>query len=401
LELFVGEDRASEAARSKPAGAMGAVPRAPGAAAAGAAGAAGGAGAGALAAGAAGAAAAAAAGAAKHPIPPAAVAGVARPNPNASINYPRDAYAGGTPASRTANGFPIVDGDEDDLPEQRSTSPWLWISAILAIAILALAVFAIMKLTSGPGASPAPQVLVPNLVGKTFADAQTAALAVGLQVQQVAFEVSTTQKPGTITKQDPADGSTVDKGSTIKLTMARGPDGVAMPDLRGRPEQEAVNLIAAAGLTIGTRTEAFDPLYPALSIVSTSPGPNVVVAPGSPVDYVVSKGPEPTPTTLPTPTPAPTPAPTPVPPTATPPPPPPPTPTPTPAPLTVKDYRCVLLAQAKADIVNDGFTVGTISGPNDDASIVVAQDPAPDAKRAPGSAINLTVEAQPVATCPA
>jgi beta-lactam-binding protein with PASTA domain len=154
-------------------------------------------------------------------------------------------------------------------------------------------------------------------------------------------------------------------------------------------------------LTIGTRTEAFDPLYPALSIVSTSPGPNVVVAPGSPVDYVVSKGPEPTPTTLPTPTPAPTPAPTPVPPTATPPPPPPPTPTPTPAPLTVKDYRCVLLAQAKADIVNDGFTVGTISGPNDDASIVVAQDPAPDAKRAPGSAINLTVEAQPVATCPA
>ena len=406
---FIGEERAAEHARSKPAGAMGAVPRAPGAAAtaaaAGAAGAAAGATAGAVAAGAAGMAAGAGGAATGTPKPAAggAVAGVARPNPSAGINYPRDAYAGGAPAAgRTANGFPIVDEElDDDLPERRATSPWLWISAVLAIAILALAAFAIVKLTGGPSATPAPQVLVPNLVGKTFEQARTAALAVGLQVQQVAFEVSTTQAPGTITKQDPAQGVTVDKNSIIKLTMARGPDGVVMPDLRGRGEQDAVNLIAAAGLAIGTRSEAFDALYPAGSIVSTSPGPNVVVVPGSQVDYVVSKGPEPTPTTLPTPTPAPTPVPTAVPPTATPPPPPPPTLPPTPAPLTVKDYRCVLLAQAKADIVNDGFTVGSISGPNDDASIVVAQDPAPDAKRAPGSAIDLTVEAQPVATCPA
>jgi hypothetical protein len=67
----------------------------------------------------------------------------------------------------------------------------------------------------------------------------------------------------------------------------------------------------------------------------------------------------------------------------------------------VQDYRCILLAQAKSEIVNDGFTVGTISGPDDDASIVVAQDPAPDALRSALTPINLTVEAQPVATCPA
>ena len=114
------------------------------------------------------------------------------------------------------------------------------------------------------------------------------------------------------------------------------------------------------------------------------------------MDYVVSKGPEPTPTPAPTPTPGPT-----VPPvTPTPPPPPPPTPTPTPTLLTVGDYRCILLAQAKSEIVNDGFTVGSISGPNDDAAMVVAQDPAPDAKRAPNTAIDLTAETQPVATCP-
>ena len=385
LELFIGEERAAEPGRAKPAGPK---PRsaAAGAAAAGAAGAAV-AGAVAGAAGPAGAATPAAG------VP---VAGVARPNPNASINYPPNAYARGK-----ANQTPMLelDDDDDEPDEPRGTSPWIWISGLLAVAILALAAFAVIKLTSGPGATPAPQVVVPNLVGKSFETARQEALAAGLQVQQVAFEVST-QAPGTITKQDPIEGSTVDKGTTIKLTMARGPDGVAMPDLRGRTEQDAVNLIAAAGLIVGTRTVAFDDLYPAGSVVSTSPGPNEVVVPGSPVDYVVSNGPEPTPTPGPTPTPAPTVPPATPKPTPTQPPPP-PTPTPTPTLLTVQDYRCILLAQAKSEIVNDGFTVGSISGPNDDASMVVAQDPAPDAQRAPDTQIDLTVEAQPVATCPA
>jgi hypothetical protein len=116
------------------------------------------------------------------------------------------------------------------------------------------------------------------------------------------------------------------------------------------------------------------------------------------VNYVVSKGPEATPTPEPTPTP--------VPPTPTPPPPPPPTeppptPTPTPAPLTVGEYRCDLLAVARIKIENDGFQVGSVSGPNDDASVVVAQDPAQGELRPPGSQIDLTVVAQPAETCPA
>ena len=117
-----------------------------------------------------------------------------------------------------------------------------------------------------------------------------------------------------------------------------------------------------------------------------------MVLPGTAISYVVSKGPEPSPT--PAPTPVPTPKPTPV-PTAV------PTPVPTPEILTVKDYRCTLLAIAKAQIQNDHFTVGSVSGPNDDASIVIAQDPAPGAQRAPGTPIDLTVVSAPAETCPA
>jgi serine/threonine-protein kinase len=369
LERFLGEERAAESPRGKAAAAAGAAVVA--GAAAGTAEAAG--------------AAAAAAGARIEAGAPTIAAGVARPNPDARIAYPPDAYAA-RPAQATAAG-----GPDDEDGGTRGGGPWLWISAVLAILILGLAAFVFVKLTSGPGPSPAAQVQVPNVVGQTFQDARQAATALGLTVEQVAFEPSS-QAANTVTKQDPAAGATVDVGSVISLTMAISPQGVAVPDLRGKVEADAVNLIAAAGLTVGTRTEDFDPFIPLGSVVSNDPGPNDVVLPGTAISYVVSKGPEPSPT--PAPTPVPTPKPTPV-PTAV------PTPVPTPEILTVKDYRCTLLAIAKAQIQNDHFTVGSVSGPNDDASIVIAQDPAPGAQRAPGTPIDLTVVSAPAETCPA
>ena len=365
LEAYLGDERAAEGQGThKAAAGAGAVPAAAGAAA-----------------GAVGAARAAGA-------LPAAAAGVARPNPEARIAYPADAYAAGTavppPARRAVPvNSPSTDDPDDLEPGPRFGGPWLWISAVLAISILALAAFVFVKLSAGPGPSTAPQVQVPNLVGKTFEDARTAATALGLKVEQVAFEPSSLPI-GSITKQDPAEGATVDSGTTIKVTMASSPQAVAVPDLKGRVESDAVNLLVAAGLKVGTRTEAFDPFIPAGSVISTLPGANNVVVPGIAVSYVVSKGPEPTPTPAPTPKPTPTPAPTPV-----------------PTLPTVHDYRCTLLVLAKAQLQIDGFDVGSISGPTADDAMVVAQDPAPNTQQAPHTPINLTTETVPVATCPA
>jgi len=389
LERFVGE--ASDSPRStRAAGAAATGAAAAGAVAGAAAGAAGAHAAGAGVAGAA-AAGAAAGGAAGLAAGSPAIAGVARPNPDARINYPQDAYAGRASAPPVPAG-PALTTDPDEVDGGSSGgSPWLWISAVMALAILALAAFVVVKLTSGPGPSTAPQVQVPSFVGKTFDQAKAAATALGLKVEQAAFE-SSSAAVGTVTKQDPVEGTTVDQGTTVELTMAISPQGVAVPDLRGRIESDAVKLIFAAGLTVGTRTDAFDPFIPAGSVVSNDPGPNEVVLPGTPISYVVSKGPEPTPTPAPTPTPVVTPKPQPT-----------PVPTPTPAPtmLQVGEYRCTLLALAEAEIENDHFHVGTISGPNDQASIVVQQDPLPNTLASSGASINLTVVAAPAPTCPA
>src|SRR5687767_4489409 len=182
LEAYLGEERPSDSIRGRAAaaagiGAAGGGAVAPGAALGGAAGLAGGAAAaGALGATAGGAGAAGAAGS------PTVAAGVARPNPGARIDYPRDAYADGPRgpgARRVATQEDLA--EDDDGP--RGTSPWLWLSALLAIGVLALAAFLLVRFLGGPGESPGPQVEVPRLIGLTFEQAQQEAAAVGLTVE--------------------------------------------------------------------------------------------------------------------------------------------------------------------------------------------------------------------------
>ncbi len=259
--------------------------------------------------------------------------GVARTTPGRPVPYAPDAYAGQdhsgpSPASRRS--VPPV-GEE---PEEEPDSPgiWPWVAGILALVVLAAVAFLAFQLLSGPRAPATNQVAVPNFVGQTLTAAQATAAENDLRILASSFVPATSgQAEGTIVGQDPPAGTLVDPGSTVNVTVTAGQQTVTVPPVIGLPEQDALNAIAAAGLRVGTRSVAFDPTIPEGSIISTSPGPGVVVAQGTPISYVVSQGPEPTPT--PTPTPSPTPSPTPPPtPPPTEPPTPPPTEPPTPPP---------------------------------------------------------------------
>jgi beta-lactam-binding protein with PASTA domain len=187
--------------------------------------------------------------------------------------------------------------------------------------------------------------------------------------------------------QDPAAGESARGGSDVNVTIAIGPGNVRVPDVTGKTEAEAITIFFETKLTPGTKTEAFDPVRFAGQVISTSPQTGVPVAEGTPIDYVVSRGPEPTLSPSPTPSPAPTPVPTPI---------------VTPAPFPVYDYRCVPLADAEEALQADGFTVGTITPPGSDPTwLVGGQNPAPGATAAPGTPIDLTVyDPASLATCP-
>lgn len=207
--------------------------------------------------------------------------------------------------------------------------PWAWAAALLGIVLLvAIGAFVIIIL-GGRGnnnASPSPSgatVNVPVVVGLTTQDARTALETAGLVMVLFDTVVDPTLKPGTIAVQDPVAATPVAVGSSVNVTVATGPALVPVPDLRFSTEAEGITILVQAKLAAGTKTEAFDPAVPEGEIISTSPATGIAVAEGTPVDYVVSKGPQPTPSPSPTasPTPHPTPSPTPV-----------PTPTPTPVP---------------------------------------------------------------------
>ena len=309
-----------------------------------------------------------------------------------------------TPGAAGRSSPPPV--DRDDEPRGGGTGPWAWVAGLLGLGLLIVVGFIIFRLMSGGPTPTGTQVVVPNFVGQTLDQAQTLAAAQGLVVSPTKFVTSSDQPEGTITEQDPAANAQVAKGATVSVTVVTGKALVAVPDLRNLTQTAAITALVQAQLTPGQATEAADPAVPKGSVVSSSPGTGVEVAIGTTVDYVVSTGPEATPTPTPSPTPAPTPTPTPAPTPA-------PTPTPTPAPtatplVTVGEYRCQTLGQAKADIAADGLVVGTVTPQPAgytaaDDSFVFDQLPLPGKKRALGTNVDLTVydpASYPYPTCP-
>ena len=246
------------------------------------------------------------------------IAATARPNP-AALPYAPDAYAGRQSDRYPESDRPLRQARPDpyarrdarriDDEEEGGTSPMLWVAGLVAILILALAGFLVFRLLSGGGETPgARTVVVPNFVGMTFTAAQELAKQRGIDVVQAGTTVDPTKPAGTVLGQEPAAGADVEEGDVIDLTVAVGPETVAVPELLRETQQEAFQLLFTAGLTPGLVTEVFDPIVPAGQITRQEPLPGVLVNKGTSVNYDISKGPEPTPSPSPTPTPTPTPS---------------------------------------------------------------------------------------------
>ncbi|MGZ6296794.1 MAG: Stk1 family PASTA domain-containing Ser/Thr kinase [Candidatus Limnocylindrales bacterium] len=243
---------------------------------------------------------------------------------------PASGTVGRTPAPAPVTPLPDDEGE--------GNRAWTWAAGILGLLVLLAAggiVFLLLRNPGGasPSASPSGPVIVPNLVGLTLQQAQDAASQAGLVLVVSGSSPNPSGPANTVASQDPPAGTNVTAGSSVTVVIGLSAGNIPVPDVRGKVEADCVNTISAAGLRVGARTEAFDPAIPPGSCIGTVIPTGVLVTADTPIDYIVSKGPQPTPT--PTPTPAPTPTPTPPPtPTPTPPPTPTPAPTPTPSPPT-------------------------------------------------------------------
>jgi serine/threonine-protein kinase len=176
----------------------------------------------------------------------------------------------------------------------------IWLGILIGALILLILGGGAYLLAHSLLSGPAAKVTVPNVVGMSLEDATAALTEKGLKVADPpTTKVDDTVAPGTVIAQDPLPDAQVDEGATVALTIARSPKTFTVPDLTGKTIDEATTLLTAQSLVLGDRSEAPSDAIAAGHIISQTPVANDEVPKDTPVDVVVSTGPEVTTVTVP------------------------------------------------------------------------------------------------------
>jgi len=126
-----------------------------------------------------------------------------------------------------------------------------------------------IRINVSRGAKP---VTVPDVTSQPFANAKSALNGKGFVVARVDIQSDFPQ--GTVVSEDPQPGTQVPAGSTITLSVSKGPAATQVPDVTGSNQANAEATITAAGLTPSLIYDPVtDPSQDGI-VQSTDPGPN-------------------------------------------------------------------------------------------------------------------------------
>lgn len=153
-------------------------------------------------------------------------------------------------------------------------------TAMMAVAVLC-AFFAMRMAIHGR------EVDVPNLAGKSDADAASAAKDLGLNLSVENRFYSAAMAPNHVLSQSPAAGSRVRRGWQVRVTESLGGQKVQVPDVTGQTERPAGLVLRRLQLEVGTVAHLPAP-EPAGVVLAQSPPPNTVGLNGPQVALLVS-----------------------------------------------------------------------------------------------------------------
>jgi len=135
-----------------------------------------------------------------------------------------------------------------------------------------------------------PPVAVPDVAGKSVADATAALQAAGFIVAQET-PYDETIPAGQVIGTDPKAGTGTPRDSTVKLLVSNGPAPVGVPDVSKQTYDQAAAALTGLGFTVA-RADVFDATIPKDQVVGTDPAAGAAAPKGSQVTINVSKGPE-------------------------------------------------------------------------------------------------------------
>jgi beta-lactam-binding protein with PASTA domain len=204
-----------------------------------------------------------------------------------------------------------------------------------------------LVISSGP-----QMVAVPNVEGLTQDAATIAITGAKFKVGTVGQQTSNTVAAGKVTSQDPASGSSVAQGSPVNLVLSSGPQMVTVPNVERLTQAAATTAITGGTLKVGTVTQQANDTVATGSVITQDPASGSSVAQGSPVNLVISSGPQM---------------------------------------VTVPNVEGMTQAAATAAIAGAKLTVGTVNA----TGKVISQDPAKGSSVVQGSSVNLMISSEP------
>jgi serine/threonine-protein kinase len=172
----------------------------------------------------------------------------------------------------------------DVFGKRRRRWPWVLVAAGLAVLLAAGGLYAKDNVF-------VPSHAVPILEGKSLADARNIASSRHFKIHILRRKYQNGTKVDDILQQDPKLG-TLKENRTIQVVVSDGPTPVAVPDLTGKTEEQAVAALREAGFDVGNVDRPFnETVTKGLVLDWASKGKELPT--GSKVDLVVSAGPKP------------------------------------------------------------------------------------------------------------
>jgi serine/threonine-protein kinase len=204
-------------------------------------------------------------------------------------------------------------------------------------------------------------VIVPDLIGKDVVYCLELLTDLGLDVKVKGSEYSDTVANHHVIDQDPDPGAVIKKGRDINLFLSKGKKYIQLPDLRRESLNQVRLVLEANGLHTGIISETFHDRSPRQQVIAQEPRPGRMIARGTAVDLLISKGGRPTAYVMP-------------------------------------DLSGTPFSSAALVLEDLGLTAGEIKAANDDRfprNTVIDQDPAAGFRVTEGDRVDLTVNRVP------
>ena len=198
---------------------------------------------------------------------------------------------GGTPAATVLDPAPIAPE-----PARRKTG-WFFVIILLLLAVLAGLVF-LFGQQLGVFEEQAKTVAVPDVLDLDQVAAQKRVEDVGLKV--TIADQESDKAEGTVLAQNPAGGEQVNKGSTVILTVSVPLGKATLPNVEGRSEREARDILEAAGFTnVGPPVLEESADQEPGKVLRTEPVPDQQYAKATPITLYIAELPATTTTAVP------------------------------------------------------------------------------------------------------